>query len=349
VLSKRKPPVNLKPADAKFFEHEFERSFPDHFLTHYHEVIVTPDGVVLANGKVEPESLYSDAHKVFFNGLYRIYYNSFGFFKGIGKGPYLLAFDAWSFGYFHWMTEFIPRLFKIKNLIAECTVILPTINNGIWNTASALRSLYRNGQIIAEGGYFIESLEAFHLESVYKHCLKTPLKTTNLYFSSHLAQSGNYDDQTMRGLRDFYFNHYEITKEEEPYRFVYVSRNLAARRHVQNEDEIIESISPLGFELFSFENLSFREQIILLSQTKFLICQHGAALTNLLFMKENSFALELKAEGDSQNLCYFSLAGAMNINYLYQFCQSDGRTVQDANIIVNATTLKENIKLVLNP
>jgi Glycosyltransferase 61 len=244
------------------------------------------------------------------------------------------------------MTEFIPRLFKVRHLISQSTVILPSINNGIWNTASAWRSLYRNGQSIPESGYFVESLEAFNLELTYRHKTRSSLATKNLYFSSHLAPSGNYNDPVMKDIRNFYFSHYEITNEQ-PSRLIYVSRNLATRRHIKNEKEVIESLNLYGFEVFSFETLTFREQVKLLSQTKFLISLHGAALTNLLFMKDNSYVLEFKAEGDSQNLCYFSLASAMNVGYLYQFCKSDGRSVQDADIIVDIDLLKKNINSVL--
>jgi capsular polysaccharide biosynthesis protein len=245
------------------------------------------------------------------------------------------------------MTEFIPRLFKSKHVILESTVILPSVNNSIWNKASAFRSLHRKGQTLPENGYFRESLEAFNLRSTYKHTARTPLVTNNLYFSSHLAESGNYNDQVMRELREFYFRFYEISKED-PHRLVYVSRNLATRRHIQNENEVIENLRLSGFEIFSLETLSFREQVILLSQAKFLIGQHGAGLTNLLFMKNNSFVLELKTEGDSQNLCYFSLASAMNVNYLFQFCAGDGRSVQDGDITVDIDLLNANLKVALS-
>lgn len=348
MLSRRTPPVNFKPTDQKFFEHELVKEIPNHELTVYRDkAIITPDGVVIKHGRIETASLYSDQHNAFLNGAYRVFYNCAGFFTQPTNGRHLLAFDAWSAGYFHWMTEFIPRLFKSKHVILESTVILPSVNNSIWNKASAFRSLYRKGQTLPQNGYSTESLEAFNLRSTYKHTARIPLVTKDLYFSSHLAPSGNYNDQVMRELREFYFGFYEIPKED-PHRLVYVSRNLATRRHIQNENEVIENLHLLGFEIFSLETLSFREQVILLSQTKFLIGQHGAGLTNLLFMKNSTFVLELKTEGDSQNLCYFSLASAMNVNYLFQFCAGDGRTVQDSDITVDIDLLNQNLKMVLS-
>jgi len=322
------------------------KEVPRHLINYYPNAIVSPDGVVLYKGKIELESLYAPSQKTIFKGIFQFYYNWLRFFIRNKRGTYLLAFDAWSFGYFHWMTEFIPRLFMIKNLIEDHTVIIPNINNGIWNKASAWRSLYRKSSALPRGGYFKGSLEAFHLKSIYRHDARTPLLADRICLSSHVAPSGNYNDQIMRDIRQFYFAHYEIS-QAEPYRLVYISRAQATRRHIENEKEVIERVRCHGFEIFQFENLTLLDQITLLSQTKYLIGQHGAALTNIMFMNENSFALELKAEGDFQNLCYFSLASAMNVNYLYQFCRTDGRSVQNANIIVDLPTLSENIKLVL--
>ena len=347
MLSKRNKPINLEPSDVKFFEHELVKEIPDHKIQAYDgKTIVTPDGVVIWRGGLEIESLYSDQHIFFLNGIYKTYYRYVSLFKENVKGPFLHAFDPWVMGYFHWVTEFIPRLFKAKHLLTESTVILPSVNNGIWNSASAIRSLYKKGSQIPQNGYFTESLEAFQLKSTYRHEARNPLIARNLYFSSHVAPSGNYNDLVMKELRGFYFKYYDI-KNEVSNRLVYVSRNMASRRYIQNEQEVIESLRTLGFEIFELETLTFREQVILFSQTKFFISQHGAALTNLLFMKEDTFVLELKIEGDFQNLCYFSLASAMNVNYLYQFCMGDGRGVQDADIVVDIGKLTENITLAL--
>jgi hypothetical protein len=345
-LSERKLPVNLAPSERIFFEHELIREIPDHKLIRCQKAVITPDGVVFAEGKLVPESLYVEVHSDFFGGMYQLYYRMLGSVVKLKKGNYLLAFDAWSYGYFHWMTEFIPRLFKLKHVIRESTVILPSVNNGIWSRDSALKSLFSQGQPVSETGYFSESLEAFHLDLTYRHRPRIPLTVKDLYLSSHLAPSGNYDDEVMKALRNFYFSHYKIDARK-PERLIYASRGKAPRRYIVNELEVVENLRALGFEIVFFENLSFREQVYLLSETKFLVSQHGAGLTNLLFMKADSQVLELKSERDSQNHCYFSLASAMNINYLYQFCSSDGRSVQDANITVDVDLLRQNIKQVV--
>lgn len=346
MVSIRRHPLNLKPSDDSFFAHEFERQIPDPNTLHYDQAIITPDAVIISKNGVEEKSLYAPNHKIFFIGIYQFYYTVIARLLGTTKGSFLLAFDAWSAGYFHWMTEFVPRLFLNRNLLDHKTIILPSINNSIWNKASAIRSLYRNGQIIPEKGYFTESLEAFNIKLKYKHKRRIPLKVKDLDVPTHLAISGNYNDSVMRDLREFYYGFYNI-KTANPQRLVYVSRKLATRRYIENEDQVIERLGAMGFEIHTLESLTFQQQILLMAETKFLVAQHGAALTNLLFMQNDSHVLELKSKGDSQNLCYFSLASSMNVNYLYQFCNNDGKSVQDANIVVDLQELDNNVKLII--
>jgi capsular polysaccharide biosynthesis protein len=81
----------------------------------------------------------------------------------------------------------------------------------------------------------------------------------------------------------------------------------------------------------------------LAGQCSSLISLHGAGLSNMLFMKQGSIVLELRMKGDQQNLCYYSLASALSINYYYLFCtrNADNINVQDANISVDLLELEK--------
>ena len=72
-----------------------------------------------------------------------------------------------------------------------------------------------------------------------------------------------------------------------------------------------------GVEIYNFDNLSLKEQIKIAQKTKLFISIHGAALTNMLFMKKSQNILEIRhPDSDLQN-CYFSLASALKHNYFY--------------------------------
>ena len=70
-------------------------------------------------------------------------------------------------------------------------------------------------------------------------------------------------------------------------------------------------------------DLSFKEQVSIVFHAKCLISNHGAGLTNMLFMEADTAVLEFRHYEDTHNNCYFSLASALNIKYFYQTCQSD--------------------------
>ncbi len=66
-------------------------------------------------------------------------------------------------------------------------------------------------------------------------------------------------------------------------------------------------------------------------------------------IQKNTNVLELTATDENKNLCYFSLANALDIHYYYQFCNKlDERdNVQNADVVVDITLLSENLQLML--
>ena len=83
---------------------------------------------------------------------------------------------------------------------------------------------------------------------------------------------------------------------------------------------------------------------------KYLISNHGAGLTNMLFMQAGTSVLELRRENDGHNNCYFAQASALNLKYYYQLCKSenDDTDTYTANLIVDPLVLEKNIKTMLN-
>jgi capsular polysaccharide biosynthesis protein len=102
-----------------------------------------------------------------------------------------------------------------------------------------------------------------------------------------------------------------------PFRKVYISRARAARRRVSNEAELRQHLEAQGFETIYLEGMPFAEQVRLLSETATLIANHGAGLTNLMFMQPGTRVTEIRLQGDTHNNCYFSLARAVGVEYHY--------------------------------
>jgi capsular polysaccharide biosynthesis protein len=124
-------------------------------------------------------------------------------------------------------------------------------------------------------------------------------------------------------------------------------------RFVENENEVVALLEKYGFKKIIAEKFSYDEQIAICYKAKYLLSPHGAGLTNLLFMKENSSVLELASAPSSQKLVtdYYKLASMLNINYFYQECEmAESSKVKDfhhASLLVNLEKLEKNLKLML--
>ena len=103
------------------------------------------------------------------------------------------------------------------------------------------------------------------------------------------------------------------------------------------------------FRFVQTEHLSFAEQVRLTAGARYLVSNHGAGLTNMLWMKAGSNILELRHFSDSINNCYFTLASALKLNYFYQSCEPENAAEDphSANLRVDIQSLKANLELML--
>jgi capsular polysaccharide biosynthesis protein len=164
-----------------------------------------------------------------------------------------------------------------------------------------------------------------------------------LIFPVHLAPTGNYNDDIMKKLRQVFTDGIN----EEPGLKVYISRRKSSRRKIANEVDILPLLRQTGFVEVFCEDLSFKEQVILFSKVKYLVANHGAGMSNMLFMAEGSSVLELRALGDYSSNCYFSLASALNLKYYYQLCSRVGsdKDFHNADLVVEIEKLQNNLQI----
>ena len=78
---------------------------------------------------------------------------------------------------------------------------------------------------------------------------------------------------------------------------VLVVRSLANSRNIVNRAEMIEALKPLGFAAVQPEKLSFDEQALTFAQAEMIVCEFGAAMTNVLFCPPGAKVVEIIAEG----------------------------------------------------
>jgi capsular polysaccharide biosynthesis protein len=110
---------------------------------------------------------------------------------------------------------------------------------------------------------------------------------------------------------------------------LYISRRLAGRRKVVNEEELLVILQRYDFRVFYPEQHGFLEQVAIFSRVKWLVGEHGSGLTNLLFMAPGSAVLELHKdrtnELDHPSPLFWYMADALGIHYYHQSCVTVGR------------------------
>lgn len=330
-LSTRKLPINLNQADLRFFEHELNRVIPATVLLHLKNITINTDGILFCGRKVLPES-FASPNYIYPRPGRKARLKSFiknHLFRNISKidSEAVWITDDWSKGYFHWMTDALPRLFTIREKIRGAALLLP--------------GAYK------EEKYIMPSLKPLFTQEV-KFINNTVLCKT-LYMPTHTAPTGNYNESIIKGLRNTYIDFYQNTRSDYMGARVYISRSKAQWSKIINEKEVCTILKEYDFKTVYFEDYPFEQQVKIALEARYLISNHGASLTNMLFMKPNSSVFELRRKGDAHNNCYFSLASALNLSYFYQICDTENpdERANTADLLVDCQLLRKNIEQML--
>jgi len=333
MVSKRRLPVNLKQDDLELFSREIERVIPQTRLLEIRNTCVSSDGLLFRAAKILPESFAFPSNmrdwrtrsvlKFFVvNYLFRSHRRY--------ERHRLWVTDDWSSGYFHWLTDVLTRLFTIKDRLPDMVLLLP----GKYEELDFVRS----------------SLKPFPLRGVEFIAQSEVLFCEKLMLPTHTAPSGNYNEELIRGVRNLLVGFYSDRVSSSLSDRIYISRGRARKRKIKNEEEVIEILREFDFKTVYAEDCSFEQQVKIAANATYLVSNHGAGLSNMLFMNPGSSVLEMRNKADRVNNCYFTLASALGLNYFYQACESErpGEEAHTANLWVDVRQLRDNIQQMID-
>ena len=319
MMVERKWPVNLQEKDRWLFEHELQLHIDEPKVLHVHHLLADA-GLGFANRrKGQKELAYNN---IFFKAGYAVILKHLlsGRLAIINRARAIIT-DGWSNGYFHWLMDCLPRLVVLENACIHVPLVLPAFLQDQPYVKESLSILGKKDfQFLQKGNwYYAESL----------------------HFPVHLAPTGNYNEVIMQQLR----TKMTAGNAQKPTRKIYISRNRATRRKIENEADILPVLSKLGFTTIYCDNITFEEQVQIFSTTKYLVSNHGAGLSNMLFMPAGGAVIELRKKGDNHNNCYFSLASALNLDYYYLQCDpvNELEDAHIANIMVDVIEFQEQL------
>jgi hypothetical protein len=335
VIAARAPAANLRAGDEDVFAHERERVIPPTRLVELRGVSATPEGMLFKGASILPESFSSPVM------MRRFLARRPGVLKFFAKnrllrrrrrvtGPRLWVTDDWSRGYFHWLADVLPRLYAARDAAREHTLLLPHGFDRLEFVTSSLKL------------FDVRRVEYVGADEV---CV-----CERLLLPTHTAPSGHYNEPLVRELRDFLLGGFGAARAETGAAAgarLYVSRGRAPKRRLTNEREVARAVEEFGFRVVYFEEHPFEEQVRMAAGAEYLVSNHGAGLTNVLFMRPGGGVLELRREGERERNWFFNLASAVGVRYYYQLCAPADADAHSGDLTADAGALRGNLALML--
>lgn len=129
-------------------------------------------------------------------------------------------------------------------------------------------------------------------------------------------------------------------------RKIYLSRGDAKRRRVINEENVAQKLKNIGYEIWTLDGLSLREQQELFASSQIMVAPHGAALTNILWCSKGATVVDIFPESKATS-CFNVLAMQLDLNYIPIWSKTKKGKMESSNwddIEITDETLKKIIQ-----
>lgn len=120
------------------------------------------------------------------------------------------------------------------------------------------------------------------------------------------------------------FREFVSIEKKLSYKYIYISRRLAPSRRIKNEELLEDNLIKLGFRIVFAEDHSLKEKIEIFKDCKLVVSLHGAGLTNMLTLDEESIVIELIDKTHFSH-CYNALSNIIGLKYYSQILSIDNR------------------------
>ncbi|HSI90640.1 MAG TPA: glycosyltransferase family 61 protein [Adhaeribacter sp.] len=217
--------------------------------------------------------------------------------KGVYAAIFHLPWAATS--NYHWFFDCLPRLYALlENTKEPFTLVMPEFAPNFQRETL---------------GFLLEKHPQITIETIRK---TEKWRCETLLFSSFVAGhfSAYLPAPVAAFMRNGIKNGYK-TENNIPEKRIYISRSKATKRRIKNEAELLPVLEKYGFEIVFPEYLTYRDQVQLFSDSRYIIGAHGAGLTNTFFAQKAS-VLELHPENVVKSH-YFMLCYGLGFDYQY--------------------------------
>ncbi|MEW5815993.1 MAG: glycosyltransferase family 61 protein [Spirochaetota bacterium] len=213
-------------------------------------------------------------------------------------GTCVSLLGLFSTDYGHWMIDILTRLALIPDRLNDFLYIVP------------------EGELPR---FKLESLDLLGISREQLVPLARGWHRLERVLICHQAQRSIVPKrQHLLDLRNtFYKAAFDGEERSAPWRKVYVSRNKS-RRKILNEPEILPVLRDYGFERYFCEELSFKDQVRLFAETRYILGPHGAGLNSDILCEPGATVIELLNPA-RWNPCVRGVANIMGHEHWYLF------------------------------
>jgi capsular polysaccharide biosynthesis protein len=210
-----------------------------------------------------------------------------------GVGAVLVSPE--SHNYYHWLNDVLPRIKLYEQVLDKIDHFCIASN-----VPDKFLAVLPNFGIPENKILLVEEKEKLHFDY--------------LYVSSLPGSEGRSPQWAVDYMRE------KLVKgpaSKQPFKKIYFKRGVVSERKILNEDAIIKSLQAIGFEIIDPGTLSISGQVDLMQDAKLVISAHGAALSNLLFSRDNVAIIEIFSPDYFRTDCFYTLSSTRKLNYWY--------------------------------
>jgi len=195
--------------------------------------------------------------------------------------------------YYHWMIDYLTRLWPLENGgVTDYKLLVPAKMTPFQRQSLQLLGFSEDRLVpFAQDHWEIESL-----------------------LIPSLAQAYRFLPQACQWLQTKLLSTLDGLEDSSPKK-LFISRQLASKRRLLNEDQLWELLlGPAGFVRVFPETMTVADQARLFHGADVVVSPHGAGLTNILFMRRDTLVIEL-APALRAKPEYYLLSSALKVRY----------------------------------
>ncbi|MHA7001774.1 glycosyltransferase 61 family protein [Aeromonas schubertii] len=247
--------------------------------------------------------------------------------------------------YYHWMLEILTQFQFISEMPSEYEsypIVISSHSKKIPSIKSFIENLNINKTFV-----YLESTAVYKIRNLL--LINTPNNAIP-HLKNGFSTKVNYSYVRRESLLFLKSIAYRCINEEENSHQSKNGRIFLARRGAirnYNQDEIIEGLEKLGFDIVYMEDLSFKEQVMIMSKASMIVGASGAAWTNIIFAPQGTKALCWMADKIGEASCFSNIAHVMGINMeciKYSVASSDTRDIYSFTYFIRPGSVFEWVR-----